>query len=129
MQKPIALLRVQVRRDAHTTTPETVLAHELAILYEIHGKENVTVDEAAGDARQVDADGEYQRLADKYGLAIVEEVYGRESSGRLADALARTVDEGVEDDDEAAPVARRRGRRSTQPVQPEPTEDEAVQIE
>jgi len=102
MQQPIALLGVLVRRDANTTTPVTVLAHELPLLHEIYGRENVTVDEPADAMHPVDTDGEYQRLANKYGLAIVEEVYGRESSARLADALTRAAGEDVQEDDEGA---------------------------
>jgi len=129
MQKSISIVSARIRRDAHTITPVTVLAHELPILYEIYGKENVTFDETVDDARPVDADGEYQRLANKYGLTIVEEVYGRESSGRLADALDRVVAKGSGEsgeDDDAAPVVKRRGRRSAQPA---PTEDETVLTE
>jgi len=121
MQKSISLVSVRIRRDAHTATPVTVLAHELPILYEIYGKENVAVDESFDDARELDANSEYQRLCNKYGSIIVEEVYGRESSGRLADAFDR-VAAADSDDDAPVRVVKRRGRRPTLP------EDDIAQI-
>jgi len=123
MQKSISLVNVRIRRDAHTATPVAVLAHELPILYEIYGKENVAVDASIDDARPLDADSEYQRLCKKYGSIIVEEVYGRESSGRLADAFDHVAAADSDDDDAPVRVVKRRGRR------PAVNEDEAALTE
>jgi len=123
MQKSISLVSVRIRRDAHTATPVTVLTHELPILFEIYGRENVAVDESVDDARELDANSEYQRLCNKYGSIIVEEVYGRESSGRLADAFARVA--AADSDDGDAPV-RVVKRRRTRPASPD--DDAALTI-
>jgi len=111
MQKFTSLVSVRIRRDAHTATPVAVLAHELPILFELYGKENVAVDASIDDARELDANSEYQRLCNKYGSIIVEEVYGRESSGRLADAFTRVAATGSGEQDAPAQTAKRRGRR------------------
>jgi len=118
MQTVIHLVAAQVRRDAQTTTPVTVLAHELPLLYDLYGRENVTVDETAGRTHPVDTDGEYQRLANKYGIALVEEVYGRESSGRLADAIERAApgDTGPDSGADTVRGSRQRGRKPKPPV-------------
>jgi|GEM_PF-1860936 len=123
MQKNLSIVNVRIRRDAHTATPASVLAHELPILHEIYGKENVAADSAVDDAYDVDIDGEYQRLSNKYGLSIVEEVYGRESSGRLMDALNRAAAKDAEEESDTAQLSKRRGSRAAQAV---PSEEEVV---
>jgi len=115
MQKLTSLVGVQIRRDAQTTTPTSVLAHELPILFELYGKENVAVDEPIDDARELDTNGEYQRLCNKYGSTIVEQVYGRESSGRLADAFTRVAATGSGEQDAPVPAVKRRRTRPASP--------------
>jgi hypothetical protein len=91
------LFPVKIRRDAHTTTPVDIPEHELVILQEIFGEENVqTVDglsiaeyglgEPSGEAP--DQEDEFGRLSAKYGSAVVEEVYGKKASKGLETAMA-----------------------------------------
>ncbi len=82
------LFRVMVRRDAQTTTPTTVPAHELPILKYLYGNENVTQDKQVGIyACDADVSQEYTRLTRKYGSEKVLEIYGQEQSGQLAASM------------------------------------------
>ena len=81
----VALYSILVRRDAHTTTPVTVPEYELPLLQEIFGIENVH----NADGKRVDEKGlgpavgqfnpsnEYERFRAKYGVELVEQVFGK----------------------------------------------------
>lgn len=85
----ITLLAVTIRRDANTITPTTVPAHELPMLRNMHGKENVTqADEPAGTV-EIDPSAEYERLSAKYGEGKVAKVYGDDDGLRLAEMVAK----------------------------------------
>ncbi|MCX8567055.1 MAG: hypothetical protein ON057_001782 [Glomeribacter sp. 1016415] len=83
-QAPIVSL--EIRRDAHTTTPTSVFKHELGILCSLYGKENVSV----GDIfckREIEIDNEYLRLVGKYGEKVVTDIFGVSESPALANAI------------------------------------------
>lgn len=85
----VALLLVTIRRDANTITPITVPAHELPMLRNMHGKENVTqADEPVGTV-EVDPAGEYERLSAKYGAGKVAKVYGDDDGLRLSEMVEK----------------------------------------
>lgn len=85
----VLLLAVTIRRDANTITPITVPAHELPMLRNMHGKENVTqADEPVGTV-EIDPTAEYERLSAKYGSGKVTKVYGDDDGLRLAEMVAK----------------------------------------
>lgn len=85
----VALLAVSIRRDANTITTIHAPAHELNILRNMHGKENVTAaDEPAGTV-EVSPAGEYERLSAKYGQGKVAKVYGDDDGLRLSEMVAK----------------------------------------
>ena len=85
----VSLLLVTIRRDANTITPITVPAHELPMLRNMHGKENVThTDEAVGTV-EVDPAAEYERLGAKYGAGKVAKVYGDDDGLRLSEMVTK----------------------------------------
>lgn len=92
----LPLISVTIRRDASTITPVTVLPHELAILANLFGKENVQGGDAAYTI-EIDADGEYERLVAKYGAAKIASVYGDDGGQRLAETIARTAAQPLPD--------------------------------
>ena len=92
------LFPVKIRRDAHTTTPVDIPEHEVPIVQEIFGEENVqTADglsiaeyglgESSGEAP--DQEDEFGRLSAKYGTEAVEAVYGKKASKGLETAMAQ----------------------------------------
>lgn len=85
----VALLAVTIRRDANTITPVTVPAHELPILRNMFGKENVTQAEEVAGTVEVDPAGEYERLAAKYGGGKVAKVYGDDDGLRLSEMVMK----------------------------------------
>lgn len=85
----VALLAVSIRRDANTITTIHAPAHELNILRNMHGKENVVAaDEPAGTVEVTPA-GEYERLSAKYGQGKVAKVYGDDDGLRLSEMVAK----------------------------------------
>ncbi|MGL5117530.1 MAG: hypothetical protein ACRC7C_19635 [Beijerinckiaceae bacterium] len=90
----VSLLAVTIRRDANTITPITVPAHELPMLRNMFGKENVTqADEPVGSV-EVDPAGEYERLSAKYGAGKVAKVYGDDDGLRLSEMVAKNEVKG-----------------------------------
>lgn len=90
------LYPAKIRRDAHTTTPVNVPEHEVPILQEIFGEENVQTPEGLSVAEhglgepvgEMPAqDDEFGRLSAKYGAKVVEEVYGKKASRGLETAM------------------------------------------
>lgn len=93
------IYNVRVRRDASTQTPVEVPEHEISILQEIYGTENVhnldgkRIDEVGLTDADVAADverdptTEFERLAARYGGndegLIVEQVFGKRASRGL----------------------------------------------
>lgn len=84
-----AIYKATVRRDAQTITPVQAPMHEIAILKEIFGEENVTVGEQAGELKEATSESEYARLSSKYGEEAVKNVYGAKASGSFAQAMER----------------------------------------
>ena len=91
------LYEIRIRRDAHTVTPITVPEYELPLLQEIFGIENVhnadkkRVDEAgcgtpAGSFKA--SEDEYERFCAKYGVELVEQVFGKKGSRAFEKAMA-----------------------------------------
>lgn len=93
----VNLYSIYVRRDAHTTTPVTVPEYELPLLQEIFGIENVH----NADGKRIDEQGigpavgqyspsgdEYERFCVKYGVDIVEQVFGKKSAQALQKAVS-----------------------------------------
>ena len=93
------LFALKIRRDAHTTTPVDIPEHELPIIQEIFGEENVQT----ADGRSIeefgigdpvgevpDPEDEYSRLSAKYGTDVVEAVYGKKASKGLETAMSAT---------------------------------------
>lgn len=90
------LYPAKIRRDAHTTTPVNVPEHEVPILQEIFGEENVQTPEGLrvdehglGEpvGEMAAQDDEFGRLSAKYGAKVVEEVYGKKASRGLETAM------------------------------------------
>ena len=91
------LYEIRIRRDAHTVTPITVPEYELPLLQEIFGVENVhnaakkRADEA-GCGTPVGSfkasEDEYERFCAKYGVELVEQVFGKKGSRQFEKAVA-----------------------------------------
>ena len=82
----VPLYSIHVRRDAHTITPVTVPEYELPLIQEIFGVENVhNVDGKRVDERGLGpvaghfspSGNEYERFCAKYGIELVEQVFGK----------------------------------------------------
>jgi hypothetical protein len=108
MSTPI--YHIRIRRDAHTTTPVQVPAHEVALLQTIFGEENVhnlrgqpVIEAGMADedlAGSFEATGEeFERLAAKYGGneegLYVEQVYGKKAGKGLENALEKAQTESA----------------------------------
>lgn len=85
----VALLAITIRRDANTITTISAPAHELPLLRNMHGKENVTQAEAPVGTVEVSPAGEYERLSAKYGGAKVAKVYGDDDGLRLSEMVEK----------------------------------------
>lgn len=85
----VPIYTVLVRRDAHTTTPATIPEYELPLLQEIFGIENVhnaegkRIDEQGigSSVGQYESGDEYERFCAKYGVELVEGVFGKSKAG------------------------------------------------
>lgn len=90
----VQVLKVTVRRDAHTITPTTAAEHEIAILQTVFGEENVQVNDVVGQVEV--GDGEFDRLSAKYGGneegLLVEQVFGKRASRGLENAIKAAAD-------------------------------------
>ncbi len=86
----VPLLTVTIRRDANTITPVTVPPHELTLLRQMFGKENVQEGEAVGTV-ELDPAGEHERLSAKYGPQKVAKVYGDDDGERLAELVEKAA--------------------------------------
>lgn len=86
------IIEVTIRRDANTITPTTVAKHETWLLNKIFGAENVKVGDVA-TTREMDTEGEYERLSAKYGREIVVAVFGDDGGLRLAEVMEREAGE------------------------------------
>jgi hypothetical protein len=84
------IYKATIRRDAQTITPVQVPMHEIAVLKEIFGEENVTVGEQAGELEEATSESEYARLSSKYGEETTKNVYGAKASGNFAQAFERS---------------------------------------
>lgn len=86
----VPLLSVTIRRDANTITPVTVPPHELTLLRQMFGKENVVEGEQVGTV-EVEPAGEHERLSAKYGSAKIAKVYGDDDGERLAELVEKAA--------------------------------------
>lgn len=86
----VPLIEVTVRRDANTITPVTVAPYEMTMLRNMFGKENITEGDQV-DVIEVDAEGEFERLAAKYGTEKVVKVYGDDDGERLAELVEKAA--------------------------------------
>ena len=93
------LFEIRIRRDAHTITPVTVPEYEVPVLQELFGVENVQNAEGKrADENGIGSpvasfkasDDEYERFCVKYGVELVELVYGKKGSKALEKAMADT---------------------------------------
>lgn len=71
----LPLIEVTIRRDMSTTTPVTVPPHEIVVLREIFGSENVHSENPVSTV-EIDADGEFERLCAKYDYEQISKVFG-----------------------------------------------------
>lgn len=72
----VPLYFVGVHRDITTTVQVQVPEHEIAILQEMHGRDNVYQRERTGTDTALDPATEFARLSRKYGEEAVLEAYG-----------------------------------------------------
>lgn len=89
-QVNVPLIQVTIRRDANTITPVTVPPYEMTILRNMFGKENVTEGDVVGEI-EVNATGEHERLAAKYGFEKVAKVYGDDDGERLTELVEKAA--------------------------------------
>lgn len=81
-------LILQVRADAMTVHHLDVPAHELPILKTLFAGQVTEMDSLDDGADVPEVEGEYGRLAAKYGAGVVERVFGLPDAGGLDKALA-----------------------------------------
>ena len=103
----VNLIRIRIRRDAHTTTPDTVTEHEIPILKTIFGEENVhAIDGKLIDLAETKPVGVYDiksiehergRLERKYGEEVVIHVYGAAALNNLKDKIRIIKEEAPEE--------------------------------
>lgn len=86
--------KLLIKRNVMESIARTVPLYEAPILEAIHGADAIAVTgEAERDVETPDANAEFERLARLYGphpesgLAMVEYVYGRPTTGALAKAI------------------------------------------
>lgn len=86
----VPVIEATIRRDANTITPTHVPPYELTLLRQMFGKENVVEGETVTTI-EVDAEGEHERLAAKYGFEKVAKVYGDDEGARLAELVEKAA--------------------------------------
>jgi hypothetical protein len=84
----IALVAVQIRRDAMTIPIVTVPRHEITLLKKEFGKENVIEQEVVG-SYELMPEAEQERLSNKYGADKVIAVYGDDNGERRAELVSK----------------------------------------
>lgn len=87
----VPLIQCVIRRDANTITPVTVPPYEMTLLRSMFGKENVTGSDIVGK-KEVEANGEFERMSAKYGQAKIIKVYGDDGGERLAELVEKAAD-------------------------------------
>lgn len=91
------LYEIRIRRDASTITPIRVPEYELPILQEMFGEENIQnrdgksiaevgIGQPVGDFTPQGE--EFERLSAKYGVDLIEAVYGKKNKKTLDKAVA-----------------------------------------
>lgn len=86
----VPLVEVTIRRDANTITPVTVPPHELTLLRQMFGKENISEPKEVATV-DLDPAGEQERLNAKYGAGKVAKVYGDDDGSRLAELVEKAA--------------------------------------
>jgi hypothetical protein len=71
----VAAVALNVTRDPMTILPVHVPAHEVDIIKTVFGDDNV-VEEGPSEAREIDIDGEAERLENKYGPDALAKTFG-----------------------------------------------------
>lgn len=84
----VPTMTLSVVRDALTILPVTVPAHEHEALCAVHGEENVQIVAEGGEAVEIEADAEVERLKAKYGPEMLEKAYGANFSTKIVRAVA-----------------------------------------
>lgn len=90
-----------VTRDSSTTIVLTTTDYEALILAEIFGKENVKKLEASGTLER-DETEESSRLAAKYGLPILRQIFGADYASGVAAAVKKAKAGATKSSDNAA---------------------------
>lgn len=85
----VELHSVTVRRDAQTITPVTVPEYEIAVLRNLFGKENITVNDVVRTI-SVEPEGEYERLCAKYGFELIAKIFGEDDGLRLTELVLKS---------------------------------------
>lgn len=85
----IKTAKVRIVRDSRTEIVTTIPAHEIPILKRIHGESNVYVIDTDTNPRNLDPDGEADRLTDRYGAEVVVRTFGELTSEGVRSALER----------------------------------------
>ena len=65
----IKTAKVRIVRDARTEIVTTIPVHEIPVLKRVHGEGNVFVVDTGTSPRNLDPEGEADRLIDRYGAA------------------------------------------------------------
>jgi len=95
-------IRVEVRKDEHTTLPISVAEWELPILEVVHGPDNVKqIGDKLVDRQPSEVRDEFDRLTNRYGRSENEDgakgppfthiVFGQMGHQKLAEAIQRAV--------------------------------------
>lgn len=71
----IKSLSLDIKKNAHTTIPVTIPAHELAIVELAFGEGNI-YNKKDADPVELDTEGEYDRLCRKYSSDAVMRTFG-----------------------------------------------------
>jgi hypothetical protein len=84
----VKTVSLHIKRDAMTTIPVDVPAHEVSILRNIHGKENLYPQDGE-NVIEIAVGEEFQRLCNKYGFDAVAAVYGEAGEDKVAEACEK----------------------------------------
>ena len=85
----IKTAKVRIVRDARTEIVTTIPVHEIPVLKRVHGEGNVFVVDTGTNPRNLDPEGEADRLIDRYGADVVTRTFGELVAEGVLDALER----------------------------------------
>lgn len=93
----VAAVTALVERDATTTLPVTVAAHELEVVKAVFGEENVTGETPAGET-VINLAEEPGRLERRYGADAVIATFGANFKGAITKAVTEHSKGEVDED-------------------------------